>query len=132
MARWMTAGLFFWEGSCMKAFGWLVFAVVLSGCSFCRIPEGRTYRVGNCGPREIVVDGQPNDVGWRGAVVEKNFSSPWDPSVRPGTTFRAMRDDDNLYFIFEVEDSTPVCLGSVTNKLQIDGEDRAEIFIAAN
>ena len=122
----------------MKSFIWLLLPILVLGqvgCSLFRsvskVPDGRTYQVVACAPGAIVVDGRL-DAAWKDACVETRFSSPWDASVRPGTTFRALMDADNLYFIFEVEDSTPVYLGTVTNKLQIDNEDRAEIFIAAN
>jgi len=117
----------------MRLLVWLslaALALVQTGC-LKPVPEGRTYKVMTCAPGAIAVDGQLDD-GWKAAVVETNFTSRWDTSIRPGTTFRALMDPDHLYFIFEVEDSTPVCLGSVTNKLQIDGEDRAEIFLAVD
>ncbi len=65
---------------------------------------------------------------WLQAEVLSDFSFPWKQVKAPETLFRALWDDENFYFRYEVVD-TDVVLGEGANsKEKVIGSDRVEIF----
>ena len=56
-----------------------------------------------------MVDGKPNDPAWKNAAVVE-FQFPWDfqTGAKQKTTARILWDDDNLYIVYDCEDSDVV------------------------
>ena len=55
----------------------------------------------------ILIDGLPNDAAWRDAQVIGNFTQTWVAPNHPAksrTTARLLWDDQNLYFLAEMDD----------------------------
>jgi hypothetical protein len=63
--------------------------------------------------KKIVVNGEVSSEAlstqlWQRAAVLSDFSFPWTQTKAPETLFRALWDDENFYFRFEVEDAEVV------------------------
>src|SRR5262245_44514581 len=65
----------------------------------------QTYRVRCSSSTEIKLDGRLDEEAWRRAAVERHFIFPWKSTAAPRTGFRAICDDQNLYFAFEAKDA---------------------------
>ena len=78
--------------------------------------------------RVIKVDGKATEKGWKTAEVLTDFRFPWKQIPTPPTEFRALWDEQYIYFMFKVEDSD-VVIGqdSVKEKAAL-GSDRVELF----
>lgn len=80
--------------------------------------------------RSIALDGHGGDPGWQSAHVLTDFSFPWTKRTPPATEFRALWNDQHLYFRFDVTD-TDVVMGAGANaKEKVIGSDRVEIFFS--
>lgn len=55
--------------------------------------------------------------------------APWD-GLDDGTVFRCFTDSVNLYFVYEVEDSTVTLTENFTGERDVEPEDRVEIFFS--
>jgi len=65
---------------------------------------------------------------WEKANINNDFHYPWENNLEAKTTFRALYDERNLYFRFEVTCS-PVLAYVVNNaKMEVNDSDRVEIF----
>ncbi len=78
----------------------------------------KEYRVQATGPQ----------VDWRRAVILEDFSYPWRQEKPPRTTFRALWDEVDLYFRFDVEDPDIRIFTGDDPKMDIVRSDRVEIF----
>ncbi|MBI2477124.1 MAG: endoxylanase [Planctomycetia bacterium] len=80
--------------------------------------------------RSLALDGRGGDPGWQSADVLTDFSFPWTARTPPATEFRALWNDQHLYFRFDVTD-TDVVMGAGANaKEKVIGSDRVEIFFS--
>jgi hypothetical protein len=64
------------------------------------------------------------------AVVERHFTFPWKQGPAPRTEFRALCDENNLYFSFRVQDADIVILEDLNDKADEVFEDRIELFLS--
>lgn len=65
---------------------------------------------------------------WAIANVNNDFHYPWENGLDANTAFRALYDEHNLYFRFEVI-CNPVLTHVVNNnKMEVNDSDRVEIF----
>lgn len=65
---------------------------------------------------------------WQQADVLSDFSFPWTQAKAPETLFRALWDDENFYFRYEVVDEDVVLGQGANSKEKVLGSDRVEIF----
>ena len=80
--------------------------------------------------QSISIDGSGGDLGWQSAHVLTDFSFPWTNRTPPATDFRALWNEQRLYFRFGVTD-TDVVLGEGASAMEkVIGSDRVEIFIS--
>ena len=78
----------------------------------------------------IAIDGHGSDPHWQAANVLTDFSFPWTKRSPPRTEFRALWNEQNLYFRYDVTDAD-VVLGDGTNAMEkVIGSDRVEIFFS--
>ena len=89
--------------------------------------EYQVFRVFKGPPR---LDGRLESPEWKQAVAEKRFVFPWEKTTPPATVFKALVDDEFLYFAFDVHDETPVVEEPFTSKTAVAKEDRVELFFA--
>ena len=80
----------------------------------------------------INLDGKASDPVWSQAVLLSDFQFPWQDREAPPTAFRALWDDQYLYFQFVVVDEDIVLGEGDTRDESVLGSDRVELFFAAN
>jgi hypothetical protein len=107
----------------------LIFAAA-AGCASTPCPK--TYHVRYVHEAEINVDGTLDESDWNKAYCERGFSFPWEERTAPATEFRALRDDDSLYLIFNVHDDDVVVEEKFDAENVVAREDRVEIFFACD
>lgn len=78
----------------------------------------------------IHMDGQLTEPAWNKARKEAGFVYPWSKRTPPATEFRALVDSERLWFAFDVEDADVVMAEEFSGELNLDLEDRVEIFFA--
>lgn len=78
----------------------------------------------------VVLDGRLDDDAWRAARVERNFTFPWKEAAAPATEFRALCDEQWLYFAFRVHDADIFVLDSLRDEEDAVFEDRVEMYFA--
>ena len=69
---------------------------------------------------------------WEQANLNTDFSFPWEDETAPQTSFRALYDDDNFYFRFDVEDANVLTYVVEDDKMEVVNSDRVEIFFRQN
>ena len=78
---------------------------------------------------EISIDGSPNETAWHTSIRISPFSNPWT-DVRPATSLSMLHDSQNVYFLYEVEDTDIVCIPNIDNELDVAKGDRVEVFFS--
>ncbi len=69
---------------------------------------------------------------WEEAVLNTDFCYPWVGGLNSKTSFRALHDNENLYFRFDVIGSPILVYVNNNNKMEVGGSDRVEIFFRKN
>ena len=91
----------------------------------------QTYPVRYVPKLQIAVNGRGDAADWSLARVEKQFFFPWKKKTpAPATEFRALCDDQHLYFTFRVHDKDLVVLDKLRDKQDVVFEDRVEMFFS--
>lgn len=92
----------------------------------------KSYTVKHIETGNIQVNGKGNSPFWNEANVLTDFCSPWDDKKIKRIEFRALNDNDNLFFCFKVEDSE-VHINSAKDRIvSIDNSDRVELFFRSD
>ena len=89
-----------------------------------------TYRVRHVTAAQIELDGRLDESVWSQANVESQFTFPWNRQHAPRTEFRAVFDDQYLYFGFDVQDADVFLLDKLQDKRDEVFEDRVEIYLS--
>ena len=93
----------------------------------------KTYQVREVPSASIALDGILDEPEWSRAELLTDFTFPWEERDAPRTEFRAFCDDTSLYFGFTAWDDDVVVVESAPwDKRLVDGEDRVELFFAAD
>ncbi|UCF43137.1 MAG: carbohydrate-binding family 9-like protein [Planctomycetota bacterium] len=109
----------------------LTAGLILTAAAGCASnPCPKTYDVRYVPEARINVDGILDESDWNKAYCETDFSFPWEDRAAPATKFRALRDDDSLYFFFNVHDEDVVVEEKFDTESVVAREDRVEIFFA--
>jgi len=93
-------------------------------------PGNQTYVARWIPPGSIRVDGRADEPAWAQAVVEKRFVFPWKGVAAPETEFRALWDNEHLYFAFRVQDVDVVVVDNWRDERDAVFEDRVEIYFS--
>ncbi len=80
--------------------------------------------------QSIANDGRGGDPGWQLAHILTDFSFPWTKRTLPATEFRALWNDQHLYFRFDVTDMDVVLREGAHAMEKVIGSDRVEIFFS--
>jgi chondroitin AC lyase len=75
----------------------------------------------------ITVDGKKDD--WKIAPAVTGLIAPWDGAVKDHTSFSVCHDKKNLYFMYEVSDST-IIYNDEKTEASVGNSDRIEFFIS--
>ena len=77
-------------------------------------------------PGGIRIDGQGTDEVWKQIPPLTSFRYYWDPEEPPRTELRLFHDDENLYFLYTVEDPDILRHPVIGEEMEIASEDRIE------
>jgi hypothetical protein len=88
----------------------------------------KTYSVRYLPTAKINLDGRAGESVWSKAAVEKHFVFPWKEIAAPATEFRALCDDEHLYFTFRVEDADIFQVDKFRDEQDAIFEDRVEMY----
>ena len=100
-------------------------AIVLQACS-----TRCEYAVNAIQDGLIRIDGERNENIWSNAVSITSFKNPWNREVSPATSFSMLKDNNHLYFCFDVKDNEILLEPAVSNERDIEKEDRVELFFS--
>jgi hypothetical protein len=75
------------------------------------------------------INGNPLESEWASAG-KIGFTNPWNRKVCPATSLSLLKDDQNLYFFFEVEDDELVLNPAHSQERDNESEDRVEMFFS--
>ena len=92
--------------------------------------KNKIYEIVYLPEANIQIDGRSDELDWRNATVLRDFTFPWKDATPPPTEFRAIVDDDSLYFSYRVHDDDIVLAEPFEKKTDAIGEDRIEIVIS--
>lgn len=95
-------------------------------------PSDQTYPVRYVPHLTIAVTGRAEAEAWAQAHMEQRFAFPWKKAPAPATEFRALCDDQHLYFTFRVHDDDIVVVDHFRDKRDVVFEDRAEMFFSVD
>ena len=76
----------------------------------------------------ITIDGKADDWGKTTPIVE-GLLAPWNGRVKDNTNIYICHDKENLYFLYTVDDETPICDDEPT-EMSVVYSDRVEFFIS--
>ena len=75
-----------------------------------------------------IIDGNASDEQWSMAQTLTQFSFPWRDQLAPATEFKALWNDEGVYFRYRLSDDS-LAIGTDPKRAILDS-DRAEIFLA--
>jgi hypothetical protein len=88
----------------------------------------KIYIVKRIAPNQLTVEGRIMNPIWEQANINSDFTFPWEDEEAPKTTFRALCDNENLYFRFDVQDDNVLTHVREDHKMEVVDSDRVEIF----
>lgn len=102
----------------------LLAMLCISACS----TKGDVYDVAKVSG-SIAIDGQANESVWSKGALLSDFTYPWKDINPPKTTFKAVHDNDYLYFFYNAEDEDIRLKQSGDEEMDAVASDRVEIFV---
>ena len=105
----------------------LLLAATLDTCQKDNM-EMPTYRVKPIPTGQLQIDGHGGDVLWNTAEVLTDFQYPWREEEPPATAFRALYDDEHLYFLYRAADPQIITKSEGAGERDVVNSDRVEIF----
>lgn len=108
---------------------WLaLITIIVTAGTLTHFTEGRdTYSIRKI-DEEISLTGKGDDPKWQQARPLTDFSYPWEKEAAPPTTFKALHNDDWVYFLFIVADDDVNIRKETNHKSEVAASSRAEIF----
>lgn len=88
----------------------------------------KIYKVKRIPSNQLAMNSKLMNPIWEEANVTNDFSFPWEDESVPSTCFRALYDDTNFYFRFDVEDANVLTHVVKDHKMEVVDSDRVEIF----
>ena len=105
----------------------IIFLAGLQACS-----QKNEYHLSLVGSAVIVPDGTKDEKAWAGAREIRSFSNPWNKEVSPQTCLAMLRDEQYLYFFFDVSDDEIVTAPVFQKERDIEKGDRVELFFSGD
>lgn len=88
----------------------------------------KCYLVKALGANELILTGRGSDKQWEQANVLSDFTSPWDSEEIKKIEFRALWNQEKIFFCFQVADSKVYIDPSEDQLDSINNSDRVELF----
>ncbi len=103
-------------------------AIVITSCN--QKIHTKEYVVKKIISEPLTIDGQGSEEEWNQAENLTDFTYHWRDEIVPKTSFKALWDDQNLYFLYQVEDEEIILKNdsTVDEEHEAVGSDRVEIF----
>ena len=76
----------------------------------------------------LSISGEQMHPVWEMADVITDFSYPWENAKAPQIIFRALFDEENFYFRFDVQEENVLTFVDQNHKMEVVDSDRVEIF----
>ena len=92
----------------------------------------KTYIVKHIKESQLQIDGSGTNPLWDKATILTDFCSPWDTEKIKEIEFKALCDDDYLFFCFKVQDSQVYIDTTDSSKASINNSDRVELFFRSD
>jgi len=93
------------------------------------LPKDKEYQVYNIGSNKIELDGHASESVWNNATNLTDFNYSWRDVEAPLTAFKALYDNEYLYFFYHVTDIEVVAPSDLGDKdANVLGSDRVELF----
>ncbi len=92
----------------------------------------KNYQVKKISSGSITLDGKGGDAVWANANVLTDFQYPWRNETPPQTAFRALWDDEFLYFLYRATDPDIITTVAGAGENDVVSSDRVEIFFKAD
>ncbi|TDE01922.1 sugar-binding protein [Flavobacterium hiemivividum] len=87
-----------------------------------------TYEVQRISKDQLQISGKGESALWKEAVVLSNFISPWDSETPSKIEFKALWDENQLFFYFTVFDTEIHIDKKDDTVVSIGNSDRVELF----
>lgn len=101
-----------------------------AGAAPARGPATAIYRARFLPKAMIQIDGRLDEPNWARTDALTSMRFPWKSDPPPRTEFRALCDEQNLYFSFDIDDADIVALENFSEEADAVLEDRAEIYFS--
>lgn len=112
-------------------YSYLIIATLLSWVACQSTPGMKSYEVKRT-DQPVQISGKGTDPAWKTANVLTDFTFPWRTETAPATTFRALWDDDYLYFLYRAEDPKIITKHRGLGERDAVDSDRVEIFFKSD
>ena len=76
----------------------------------------------------IDINGRGDHPAWQSATLLTDFYDPWEKKAPQNTSFKALHNDQYLYFLFEVETPNFFSIQSRNVQMEVAYSDRVELF----
>lgn len=91
----------------------------------------KTYQVRKI-KQAIEITGIGSDSLWEKAEILNDFSYPWRDETSPATIFKALWNENHLFFLYRAHDPDIITKKNDLDKWDVVDSDRVEIFFKAN
>lgn len=109
-------------------FAAIVCSLMIVGCDHTEEADNSNYLQAKRTKKNITIDGKADDWGNTKPILE-GLLAPWNGRVKDNTNIYICHDKENLYFLYTVDDETPVC-DDEPSEMSVVYSDRVEFFIS--
>lgn len=88
----------------------------------------KTYKVNKIKNDCLNITGGEMHPVWEMANLNQDFNYPWEDNKVSSMIFRALYDEKNFYFRFDVEEENVLTFVDQNHKMEVVDSDRVEIF----
>ena len=92
----------------------------------------KVYKVIQIPKNKLVITGKGNSNLWDTSETLIDFCSPWDQTVQAKISFKALWDEEYLFFCFKVKDESIYIDTTDDSFKSINESDRVELFFREN
>lgn len=106
----------------------IVCSLMIVGCGDTEEAGNGNFLKAKSTKKNITIDGKADDWGKTKPILE-GLLAPWNGRVKDSTNIYICHDKENLYFLYTVEDETPIC-DNEPSEMSVVYSDRVEFFIS--
>ena len=107
---------------------YLVIITIVALGTLANPQEGlKTYSIKRL-KENLLMTGKGSDPQWGAADILTDFHYPWEKEDAPLTSFKALHNEEWVYFLFDVKDDDVNIRQKTNDKTEVATSSRAEIF----